>query len=284
MTWHPDDPLLHAYTAATLDDTARWSVEQHLTNCTACRERIVQADVPSLDLDDRLDAIWDEVVYEIDARERRTPVERLLLAMGVPDHLARLLSATPSLTLSWLLAVAGTLAIAVAVARVTYEPSAAASSTPLLFLVIAPLLPLAGVAVSFGPGVDPTYDLELAAPLQAGRLLLTRSVAVLGTTIPLAGLAALALPELDWTVVAWVLPAFALATVSLAMSSRLAPVTACSLVAGLWVVGVAVVESAAPTPLVAFGPAAQAGMLLATAVAGVLVAGRMDRFELKSGS
>lgn len=283
MTWHPDDSLLRAYTTMTLDEAARWSVEEHLTQCSACRERIGQIEVPQLDLEDSLEAVWDEIVHEIDARERRTLGERLLLAVGVPGHLARLLAATPSLTLSWLLAVAGTLAVAVIVARVTYDPGTAVS-TPLLFLVVAPLLPLAGVAVSFGPGVDPIYDLELAAPLQAGRLLLVRVVAVLATTIPLAGVAALALPELNWTVVAWVLPAFALATVSLALSARLAPWRACSLVAGMWVAGVTVVEHAAAVPLMAFGLTTQIGMLLATVSAGVMVVAQIDRFELKSGS
>ena len=48
------------------------------------------------------------------------------------------------------------------------------------FLALAPLLPLAGVAAAFGAALDPTYEIGLAAPLSAVRLLLLRTVAVVG--------------------------------------------------------------------------------------------------------
>jgi anti-sigma factor RsiW len=37
--WHADGELLAAYHDQRLDTAARWSVEAHLTSCTACRLR-----------------------------------------------------------------------------------------------------------------------------------------------------------------------------------------------------------------------------------------------------
>jgi hypothetical protein len=42
----------------------------------------------------------------------------------------------------------------------------------LAFLTVAPLLPLAGIAMAYGPGIDPTYEIGLAAPMRSLRLLL----------------------------------------------------------------------------------------------------------------
>ena len=48
-----------------------------------------------------------------------------------------------------------------------------------MFLVVAPLGPLAGVAVAFAGGLDPTREIGLAAPYSGLRLLLIRTAAVL---------------------------------------------------------------------------------------------------------
>ena len=89
------------------------------------------------------------------------------------------------------------------------------------FLVLAPMLPLAGVAAAYGQGVDPTYEVGLAAPMRSFGLLLIRAVAVLVTTTVIAGLAALALPGLQWTAAAWLLPSLGLTLASLALATRM---------------------------------------------------------------
>ena len=77
----------------------------------------------------------------------------------------------------------------------------------MLFLLVAPLLPLAGVAAAYGPLVDPAYELALAAPLGSLRLLLLRAVAVVAVDDAARRWPrALALPGLDWTAAAWLLP------------------------------------------------------------------------------
>ena len=77
-------------------------------------------------------------------RVARPLVERTLVHLGVRDHVARLLVATPSLHLSWFAAAAAALGFAVLAA--VQRPDGL-----LFFLVLAPLLPVAGVAFAFGP-------------------------------------------------------------------------------------------------------------------------------------
>lgn len=279
MSWHADTAMLRDYVAGALDDVTRWSVEEHVSACASCRSAIEARGVAGLDLDASLDAVWVEVTYELDVSTRRSAVERLLVVCGVRDDLARLLVATPALTVSWLLGVAATLAVAVAAAWAGYTPGAAAPSAPVVFLVLAPLLPLAGVAVSFGPGIDPTYDIGLAAPLQSGRLLLVRTVAVLTSSVPLALIAGLALPELNWAVVAWVFPALALAGATLALSTRVDPLLAGGALAMGWVGGVSLVEAAARAPLAAFGAPTQLAAAVVAAGAAVYVTRHHDRFD-----
>ena len=60
-------------------------------------------------------------------------------------------------------------------------------------------------AGAFASAFDPTYELATAAPMSNVRLLLLRAAAVMATTTLLAGLAAFALPVLDWTAAAWLL-------------------------------------------------------------------------------
>ena len=72
------------------------------------------------------------------------------------------------------------------------------------FLVLAPLLPLAGVAAAYGRDVDPTYEIGLAAPMRSFGLLLVRALAVLATTSVMAAVAgARARRACSWSAAAW---------------------------------------------------------------------------------
>jgi len=143
MSWHVDDTMIERYAAGRLDAANAFSVEAHLLDCDDCRARTVPlADAAWLE------AVWAGVQELVDT-PRLSPVERLLLRLGVREHVARLLAATPSLTLSWLSAVALCLAFAVVAAHESERGAAP-------FLALAPLLPLAGVAASYGPWLDPT--------------------------------------------------------------------------------------------------------------------------------
>ncbi len=97
-TWHADAALLAHYAADELDDARAYSVEAHLMACETCRTALGPAVSAA-----RLDAMWAEVAERVDA-PRPGIVERSLVWLGVKEHAARLLAATPSLRLSWLAA------------------------------------------------------------------------------------------------------------------------------------------------------------------------------------
>lgn len=230
--WHLDPETARRYASGAAGQVFAASAEAHLVACAPCRELLV-----SLVDRRRLDAIWDQVVERVDTPQPG-PVERLLRRIGVRPETARLLSATPSLRGSWLMAVASTLAFAVIAA-------AQGPRGTLLFLTLAPLLPVAGVAVAYGRGVDPLYEIAAAAPYSGFRLLLLRSAAVVATTTVLAGAAGLLLPVSGWTGAAWLLPALALTTLTLVLSVRFALLHAAAGVASTWVVAVVTTQAQA---------------------------------------
>lgn len=280
MNWHADSELLERYAAGTVDAAGAFSLEAHLLACARCRAAAGVA-VPV----DRVATTWSGIEDRLDA-PRLGVVERLLVRAGVRQHLARLLAATPALRLSWLLAVALVLAFAVAAA---YGGRGERGLLP--FLVLAPLVPVAGVAAAFAPGIDPTYELAVAAPLAAFRLLLVRCVAVLGVTVAVAAATSLALPDVGLLAVAWLLPALALSVVSLAAGTFVPTLPAAGLVAGLWVAAVlgsevravgslAALQAPGPVESLLFHAPGQAGFLVVAVVAAAVLVWRRDELEM----
>jgi hypothetical protein len=224
MNPHVDATLLRAYARGDVDAAHAFSVEAHVVECPSCQAAVGRLVAPA-----RLEAMWAEVEDRLD-EPRRGVVERALARAGVAPDTARLLATTPSLRGSWLLA----LAIALAVAALG---TTGGDRGVLVFLCVAALAPVAGVAAAFGPGVDPTHELALAAPKSSVRVLLLRTVAVVGTTVVLTSVAALAVPGVGWTAAAWLLPALGLTVASLALATWIAPLTAFGVVAGAWIAG-----------------------------------------------
>lgn len=220
--WHVDDQALRTYAGGALDFAAEASVEAHLLACAACRG-LVHAGTDRA----RLDGVWAEVVDQLDA-PKRTLLERWLLRVGVSESTARLLGATPSLRTAWLGSV--TIALFFAVVAAHSSPSGM-----LLFLLLAPVLPVAGVAAAYGRHADPAYDVALAAPYSSFRLLLVRTAAVLATTTVLAAALAVLLPADARLAAGWLLPALALTAATLGLSTRLDLAWSALAVTLLWV-------------------------------------------------
>jgi hypothetical protein len=133
-TWHAEPGDIARYAAGAIDDTGAGSIEAHLVTCAHCRAQVAQvADTG------RLDASWLAIVDTLD-RPRPTVVERVARGLGVRNDTARVLAATPSLQRSWLLAVVVAFGFAVLAAQGGTDRGLA------LFLVLAPLIPVAGVA------------------------------------------------------------------------------------------------------------------------------------------
>ncbi|MFF5966809.1 zf-HC2 domain-containing protein [Streptomyces collinus] len=275
MSWHVPEEDLRAYVRGELAAPALWSADAHLTSCARCRAALAEVSDPVA-----LDAGWDRLDAELDA-PRTGLLEKLLVRVGVAGHTARLLAATPVLRRSWLGAVVAVLLLSVAAGH-----SVRTGEFPMLFLALAPLLPLAGVALSYGPALDPTYEMAVVAPMHGFRLLMIRTVAVLAVVLALNGLATLALPAYGLRALAWLLPGLALTATGLALMPRLGPVLAPSLVGGAWaglLLTAHALRAGADVPLAPFTAAGQG----VAAVVAVLAAGLLfllrDRFDLFQG-
>ncbi|MFS8199189.1 zf-HC2 domain-containing protein [Streptomyces sp. CWNU-52B] len=271
MTWHVADDDLRAYVRGELASPMLWSADTHLMACARCRSVLAEVSDPA-----PLDRGWERLDAELDA-PRPGFLESLLVRAGVPDHTARLLAATPVLRLSWLGAVVAVLAMTVLVTNVVEV-----SETPTLFLALAPLLPLAGVALSYGPALDPTYEMAVVSPMHGFRLLMIRTVPVLAIALVLNGVATLALPSYGLAALAWLLPALALTTTGLALTPRLGPVLAPGLVGGVWAAVLLVARNMTDGTLAPYtAPGQSVAAVVAVLAAGFFYLSR-DRFDSAS--
>jgi len=210
-TWHVDDALLERYVGGDAGPLDAASLEQHLTGCADCRARIAtHVEVAPLEM------VWSRV-RELAQAPEPSLVERLLTRLGVSASDARVVAVAPSLRTSWLLGLAVTLGF-VGLGAANGQARGLA-----FFLLVAPLVPVAGVAFAYGPDVDPSYEVGVAVPYSAARLLLLRTAAVLATSLPLVLAAALLVPGLSWTAVTWLLPALAFTARTLAASTWTRP-------------------------------------------------------------
>lgn len=245
MTWHLPARQLADYATGQLDHAAAMSVEAHLLNCRACRDRM-PAD------EGWLAAQWADLRDTVD-QPRPGLVERVLTAAGVNEATAHLLVATPMLYRAWLLGMVAVLGCALGAAYVLRDGS-------LLFLGLAPVLPLVGVALAYGRSVDPVYEVTSVTPMAGHRLLLLRAVAVLVPAIALCSAAAIGLPGgPGWSAAGWLLPALALATGSLTLMRWWPPLVSTGLLGGCWLALLGLVAASGPRGAAyeLFTPAAQ---------------------------
>jgi hypothetical protein len=255
--WHLDEELARRYAENRVPGVLTTSVEQHLVTCPACRALLRPA-VP----DERRAALWAEVLERVEA----PPVgrlERLLRRAGLDEPTARLVAITPLLRTAWLAGTVLVLALALLAAGTGAQAVA-------LFLVLAPVLPVAGVALIFGPGADPAHEIVAGTPYSPLRLLAVRTLVVVSTTFLPAGVAAVFLPVQLGLALAWLLPALALTVGTLALSTRIAPHVAASGLAIAWVSTV-MYGLARHDPYLAAAPAVQLACLVGLGLAGTVL-------------
>jgi len=221
-TWHADDAELSRYVAGVAGAVNGASIEQHLLRCPVCRARVAEY-VPQ----QPLEVVWERIRRQAE-EPRPTPAQRALVRAGLSGSDALLVAAAPSLRTSWLLGLAG--ALGFVALSVAYGGARGLA----FFLLVAPLVPVVGVAFAYGPDVDPAYEVGRSAPYPATRLLLLRTAAVLATSLPLVVATSLVVPGLDATAFAWLLPALAFSAVVLAASTWCRPAVAATAVALGW--------------------------------------------------
>jgi len=281
--WHADADLLAGYAAGTADPVVVWSVEAHLTGCARCRSALsAHADAERL-------ARNRSVLLVRVAMPGGGRTGRLLGRCGVPDHLLRLLAATPSLRRSWLLSVVGVVAVVAGeAAAVRYGWTRTGQTGRLAghpdpevlapFLLVAPLLVLAGVAAAFLPSFDPAFRLAAAAPFSGFTLLLVRAVCALAAAlIPVVG-AAFLVPGPGWLPAALLLPSLTLCGFALAAATVLEPRAAAVTAGVLWTLPVLLL-AVAHVPLAIVQPDAQLACAAVLGAAAAVLLARHDRFE-----
>ena len=217
--WHLDDALAARYERGAVTGVLAASVEQHLVGCATCRG-LLRAD------DARLDAVWSGIVEQVQA-PRVGLLERTLRALHVSGPTARLVAATPTLRGGWLLSVLVLLVLALLASH-------ASPRGTLVFAALAPVLPLAGVALSFGHRFDPMLEIAAASPYSLVRLVAARTAFVLATTLLPAAAVAPFLPGSTWTTVGWLLPGLAMSSLVLAAAPRVEPLTTATVLAAGW--------------------------------------------------
>ncbi|RYP83174.1 hypothetical protein EKO23_19780 [Nocardioides guangzhouensis] len=266
--WHADDALLAAYVAGRTRPPVTASVEMHLLGCATCR-----AGIAALVDADPLRGVWDRVVDEVQSPQPG-PVERVAAHVGLSGRDALLVAAAPAVRGAWLLGLLVCLLFSILAAT----QGAPQGST--LFLVVAPLVPVAAVAFAYGQDVDPLWETTLAAPYSPLRLVLLRSVSVVAVALPLALVAAPVLPGPPWVAGAWLLPAAACCALTLALSTWVDVGRAALGVGGVW--ASAVVAVAGPlgrAVQVLDAPVLPAYLILAVAASAVFWL-RCDRLSL----
>ena len=163
-----------------------------------------------------LGRVWISVAAQVWHRQpgrlERTAA-RLLRSPG----LARALLTTPSLLLPWLIASAVVLAAGAAATLGSGQPVAA---------LLAPAVAAAAIAYSYGPGVDPAWELSCSMAVSDRMVLLARAVAVFAVNAGLGVVAsavsasgAAAAVTFGWLVPMTAVCAFALAVATVARSA-----------------------------------------------------------------
>jgi hypothetical protein len=245
MSWHLTPAQIDEYVSSTVDDVTAMSVEAHLMHCTPCRSLIPADDAWLADS-------WADLRDVVD-RPRAGLLERGLTALGLRQTTAKLLTATPRLYRAWLVATVVVLAAALLSAHHLPRGS-------LLFAFTAPVVPLVGVAVAYGRGVDPAHTLTSVTPMAGQRLLFLRSCAVLVPALVMCTVAAVLMPSPTtlWNAGFWLLPSLVLVAGSLLLSRWLHMSAAGAAVGVLWLAAVATLTFTDHVPVLElFAPVSQ---------------------------
>lgn len=220
--WHAGPELLSSYLAGTLDAVMGASVEQHVSRCDTCRAAVGPMLEPQL-----VERTWAGIRDAVERPPLPYPL-RLARRFGLPEPTAVLLAGAASLRSAWLVGALLSLSFATLAAYV----SGGTALAP--FLLIAPLAPVLGVAVAYGPRQDPLEALVATAPYGRTRLILLRTLAVLVSVLPVTVLLGLAVPGPPWLAAAWLGPALALVPVLLALAGFVGPRAAATVVLLGW--------------------------------------------------
>jgi hypothetical protein len=268
--WHPGPGPLSAYAAGEGDVLFAASVETHLARCKQCRD--VMRSLASTAVVDR-----GRELLDIALPVSRYPLAvRLAQRLGLRDTDALLVAESRAMSTAWVVSAMVVLAFALAAS------SLATDSSEAVFLLLAPLVPVLGVSITYATTGPTLAQLAAASPYSTGRLLLLRTASVLVPCLPVCLLAGAAVRAPLWLLVAWLLPSLACALTVLALSTWVSVELSGAGVALVWAL---VVASGAWRHDVAQTVAAdlQPIYLGLAVVAGALIAARARRHVTPGG-
>ncbi len=153
-----------------------------------------------------------------------------LLGRWIPEELLRPILAAPALRNAGCAAGLALLVFAALVAEL--RPVTGAT----LFMVAAPVVPLAGVALAYGRPDELCGEIADALPYSRFRLLLARTAAVVGLTLPMMVLLSVTLPGDLSTAMLWLTPSLALCSLTLALSPLIDARIVAAVLGVLWLI------------------------------------------------
>ena len=265
MSWHVPDETLRVYLTRKIADADAWSVEAHVTSCERCRDALAAAyraaDPQQATV---LDNGWTSIASRLSAQGKVHP--------GTRWREARVLVAGgPGARRAWLAACALVLVFAAVLG------GSGVTQTSWLGIV-APLVPVLGVAASYGSGLDDALEVIASTPGGGLRLLLIRSAVVLAVTTPIALVAGVVIGY--GSPVPWLLASLALTLITLAVGSAIGIERAAAAVGLAWVVAISGAAFNSPSaPPVLLTHDAVPAMLAAIAMGAVVVAVRRGSFN-----
>ncbi|MER7080968.1 hypothetical protein SAMN02982929_04382 [Saccharopolyspora kobensis] len=191
---------LRAYAAGQAAEAD--AIEDHALGCAPCRQLINEA------------AAGDPLLEQV--RAALTPLPPQWPRPGRWRRIRVLLNSAPAVRGAWLFAVLLVLACAIGLDQITPEDSWWSQHGSAL-LLFAPVLPVLGVALCFGPFGDPAHEITAVTPFGGLRLVLWRTMSVLLTTVPAAALVGAITGRASVTT--WLLPCLGLTALTLALGS-----------------------------------------------------------------
>jgi hypothetical protein len=163
--------------------------------------------VPPADVD--LSRVWVGVAAEV-WRRRIGSAERCIGRLLRSPGLARALLNTPSLFLPWFIATCAVLGIGALATNTAGEP---------LVALFAPAIAAAGIAYSYGPGVDLAWELSRSMAVSDRMVLLVRALGVFAVDAALGLVASAATGAAVGIEFEWLLPMAAMSLLALAAAT-----------------------------------------------------------------
>ncbi|WNO76628.1 zf-HC2 domain-containing protein [Streptomyces sp. AM8-1-1] len=232
---HASKRIIDRYARGDTDIAADelWALEAHLEACGLCRDRLssaVTAEGPAVAA--LVDTVWSGLEPHLAAaapQQRRRPA-----------WLSRWV--TPAM-MPWL-----AMAVSVTLIALLLDVAGSGPGDVSFVLLLAPVLPVLGVAASWSHGLDPAYELTASVPRAGLYLVLRRTASVLAVVVP-------ALWVSGWftgvTAAQWLLPCLAFTSATLALGGIVGVTRAAVALVGAWAaVIVAPTLAAGRTPVV----------------------------------